>query len=98
MTDISVVVVLPAPFTVVPAGYGLQGVPGPAGAAGGGSYTHSQPLAALVWTVAHNLGRYPSVTAADNLGNVVTPDVAYIDMNIVRVTHGSALTGFVYCN
>jgi hypothetical protein len=51
-----------------------------------------------VWTVPHNLGRYPSVTVADHLGNVITPDVRYLDDDMVQITHGTALTGYAYCN
>lgn len=64
----------------------------------GGTYTHTQAIALPVWTVPHNLSRHPSVTTTDNLGNVVYGDVAYVDSNIVQITHGSALTGFAYCN
>lgn len=71
---------------------------GPPGAPGGSTYTHTQAIPAAVWTVPHNLGRRPSVTVADHLGNVVHADVAYLDNDLVQVTHGSAITGFAYCN
>lgn len=74
------------------------GTQGPAGGGGGGSYTHTQAIAGVGWTVPHNLGKYPSITTTDNLGNVIHGDVAYVDANIVQITHGSALTGFAYCN
>ena len=65
---------------------------------GGASYTHTQASPATVWTVPHNLGRYPSITVTDHLGNVVQPDVQYVSASIVQVTHGSAIAGFAYCN
>ena len=74
------------------------GVQGPAGGGGSGSYTHTQAIAATVWTVPHNLNKYPSTTTTDNLGNVIYGDVAYVDANIVQITHGSALTGYAYCS
>lgn len=61
-------------------------------------YVHTQSSAAAIWTVAHNLNARPSVSVSDNLNNLVFADVSYIDDNIVRVVHGSAMTGFVYCN
>jgi hypothetical protein len=64
----------------------------------GGTYTHTQSSAGAVWTVPHNLNRHPSVTTTDNLGRVIYGDVAYVDSNIVQITHGNALTGFAYCN
>ena len=81
---------LPADIAVA-----LVGKPGPAG---GATYTHSQTIPAAIWTVAHNLGRKPSVTVTDHLGNVVVPDVRYLDNDLVQVTHGVSLTGYVYCN
>lgn len=75
----------------------FKGEPGEPGAAAG-TYPHTQSIAAAVWTVPHNLNRHPSVTTTDNLGNVIHGDVLYVDTNIVRITHGTALTGFAYCN
>lgn len=84
--------------TAVVAVRGIPGPPGPPGGGAGATYTHNQAIAAAVWTVPHNLGRYPSVTVTDHLGNVIAPDVRYVDNDIVQVTHGTALTGFAYCN
>lgn len=71
--------------------------PGPPGS-NGATYAHTQSIAGSGWTVAHNLNRHPSITTTDNLGNVIYGDVAYVDANIVQITHGSALIGFAYCN
>ena len=109
MTDITVIALAPAPLTVVaveaapvvvvPAGFGLQGIPGPPGAPGtADSYEHTQSIPLAIWTVPHNLGRHPSVTVTNTLGEVITPDVNYIDATTVQITHGTALAGFVYCN
>lgn len=81
---------LPADMAAV-----IVGKPGPAG---GSTYIHTQAIAAAVWTVAHNLGRRPSVTVTDHLGNVVVPDVRYLDNDLVQVTHGTSITGYAYCN
>lgn len=77
---------------------GPRGPAGPSGGAGGATYTYTQATASAVWTVPHNLGRYPSVVVADHLGNVVIADVAYLDENTIRVTHATPLTGVAYCN
>ena len=81
----------------LPADMGLliAGQPGPPG---GASYTHTQAIALPIWTVPHNLARFPSVTVTDHLGRVVYPDVEYLDNNIVQIAHGAPLTGFAYCN
>lgn len=73
---------------------GMQGLPG----ASANSYTHTQSIAAAIWTVAHNLARRPSITVVDNLDRRIEPDVAYLDANTVQITHASALIGKVYCN
>lgn len=70
---------------------GPQGVPGSAGAA-----EYQQAVAAQVWTVAHNLGRHPQVRVVDNLRRNLVADVADVDVNVVQVTHSTALTGYVY--
>lgn len=78
-----------------------QGPPGPQGPPGGGAgatYTHNQTSPAAVWTVAHNLSRYPSITVVDNLGGQLYPDVRYMDVDIVQITHSVPLTGRAYCN
>lgn len=66
--------------------------------ANGSNYDHTQSIAGAVWTVPHNLNRYPAVTTTDSLGRVIHGDVSYVDANIVQITHGSALIGFAYCN
>ena len=71
-----------------------QGPPGRDGTASG--YTHTQAIAAAIWTVAHNLGRQPSVSVTDSLGALIYPDVTHVDLNLTRINHGSAMTGAAY--
>lgn len=97
MTEV-VTILQPEIVRVSVAQPGLPGPPGPPGVAGGATYTHTQTLAAAVWTVAHNLLRYPSVMVVDNLGNTLAADIVYLDNTLIQITHGSALTGAVYCN
>lgn len=72
----------------------LRGLPGDAGS----RYTHTQSSASAIWTVAHNLNSKPAVMVADHLDRQIFADVEWIDSNTVRVTHGAAITGSVYCN
>lgn len=62
------------------------------------TFTWNQNLALAVWTIPHNLNRFPSVTVVDTLGNRVESDVQYLDANMVQVNHGSALAGRAYLN
>jgi hypothetical protein len=70
------------------------------GGGGGGSTTfvYSQDIPADTWTVAHNLGKYPSVTVVDTANNVGIPDVQYIDNNNIVITLGSSFSGKAYLN
>lgn len=78
---------------------GPAGPPGPEGPAGGSySYIHSQDLAAIFWTVAHNIGKYPSVTVVDSGGTVVYGDVEYIDNMNLTIRFSAMFSGKVYCN
>jgi len=78
----------------------FRGDPGPEGPPGPGAlavvFTQSSPAA--VWTVAHNLGSYPSVTVVDTGGTVVDPDVHYNDQNTLTIVFGSATTGRAFLN
>jgi len=62
------------------------------------TFTWTQSIALSVWTIPHNLNKFPSVTVVDNLGNLIYPDVSYVDSNTVQITHGSAFAGKAYLN
>ncbi|WP_440105431.1 hypothetical protein [Acidovorax sp. BL-A-41-H1] len=88
----------PRPVAVAEFAAAYVGPRGPEGPGGGAGYVHPQATPLSVWTVAHNLGRRPSVTVTDHLGNVVVADVLYLDDDIVQVSHGVPFAGFAYCN
>lgn len=75
-----------------------QGPAGPAGEGASSSYTHTQANPSAVWTVAHNLGRYPAITVLDHLGGEIYPDVKHIDRTTARITHSVPLAGSAICN
>lgn len=80
---------------------GPPGAPGPAGLPGppgGATYVHTQSTSAAVWTVAHNLGRRPSISVTDHLGNVLIADTQHIDANLAQITHSVPAIGYAYCN
>lgn len=62
------------------------------------TFTWTQTIPLSVWTVPHNLNKFPSVSVVDTLGNLIYPDVSYVDSNIVQITHGSAFAGLAYLN
>lgn len=64
----------------------------------GATFTWNQSIPATVWTIPHNLNKYPPVSVVDTLGNRVEADVQYIDNNTVQITFGSPFTGKAYIN
>jgi hypothetical protein len=68
------------------------------GSGGDLGYTHTQSQAQTVWTVQHNLGKYPSVTVVDSAGTVVEGDIHHDSLNQVTLTFSAAFSGSAYCN
>lgn len=77
---------------------GPQGPAGPPGPAGGGTFDYEQMVPATVWTINHNLGRYPAVTVTDYSGSVVYGDVHYVNTNEVTITFSGSQGGYVHCS
>lgn len=70
-----------------------------AGGAGGNvSYIHNQSVPAAIWTVTHNLGRFPSVSVVDSAGTLVFGEVKYLSNNQLTVTFSAAFGGKAYIN
>ena len=70
------------------------------GSAGPGDlhYTFTQLTAAATWTVAHNLGKYPSVSIVDTGNTQLMADVHYVDANNLTISFGAATSGSAYIN
>lgn len=62
------------------------------------NYVHNQPIANTTWNVAHNLGKFPSVTIIDTGGNLVEADVTYVDNNNLTLTFNTSYAGVAYIN
>jgi len=67
---------------------------------GGGdlTYVYTQVSANTMWNVAHNLGKFPSVSVVDSGGTELLADVHYIDINSVQLLFGAATSGKAYMN
>lgn len=79
----------------------VAGATGPQGPPGSGvdlNYTHAQSVASATWTIAHNLGKRPSVTVVDSAGDVCVGNVHYTDANNLTVTFSAAFAGVAYLN
>lgn len=62
------------------------------------TYIHQQTVAADVWNIQHNMGKYPSVTVVDSGGNVVVGSVTYLNENSITATFAGAFSGTAYLN
>ena len=66
------------------------------GAMANDTFVYSAPTASSNWTIAHNLGRYPSVTIVDSAGTQFFGTVTYVDINTVTVHFNYATGGKAY--
>lgn len=83
----------PAGVVVVP----VAGPPGPPGDVSGLFYEHVQTLAQSVWTIAHNLGHYPTAWSLfDNTGRLCDEyEVQHLDLNTSRVSMDVPTAGLI---
>lgn len=62
------------------------------------TYVHTQTAPAAVWTITHNLDRYPSVVVVDSAGMVVMGDVQYQSKDVIQVAFTAPFAGVAYLN
>ena len=62
------------------------------------NYVHNQNVASSVWTVNHNLNKFPSCTMVLSTGQQGYGDVTFIDKNSLTITFAGAETGKAYIN
>ena len=74
-----------------------QGPSGPPGASGG-TYTHTQPVAAASWTVNHNLGFRPAVSPLSVGGREMVAEVIHASTNQALVYFDSPIAGMAVCS
>jgi hypothetical protein len=62
------------------------------------TFNYTQVLPAAVWTINHNLNKYPSVSAEDSSGNTIFGTIDYVNQNTIVITFGSSIAGVAYLN
>lgn len=65
---------------------------------GASTYIHEQTIANPIWTISHNLNRFPSVTLVDTNDEVMIGDITYINSNTIQVFFTSSIDGKAYLN
>ena len=88
----------PAGAAGPPGPQGVQGPPGPLGQGSDANYVHTQVGASALWTVVHNLGKYPAVIIVDSGNTVVVGDIEYLSVNALEIQLSSAFSGYAYLN
>lgn len=61
-------------------------------------YEHNQVLPNEIWTIEHNLDKYPSITVIDSADTVVYGEMQYIDKNNLRIIFSGEFSGKAYLN
>jgi hypothetical protein len=67
-------------------------------ALGDKNYIHDQGVSASVWTITHNLNKYPSVTVKDTAGTEVEGEVIHISVNQLTITFSAGFSGVATLN
>lgn len=62
------------------------------------TFIFEQAEVTKVWTIVHDMNKYPSVTVVDSGNNEVVGDVIYIDKNNLKIQFAFAFSGKVYLN
>ncbi len=65
---------------------------------GAPTFVFTQTVAATVWNVNHNLGKFPSISVVDTANTVVTGQYEYTDNNNVILTFSAGFAGKAYLN
>ena len=61
-------------------------------------YNHYQNIASDIWTINHNLNRYPQVFIQDSAGTVVEGHIQYTSLNQCVITFTQQMGGIAVCS
>jgi hypothetical protein len=61
-------------------------------------FTFVQAVPSAVWTVVHNLNKYPSVSIVNSSNNLGYGEVDYISLNALTITFSAAFAGKAFLN
>jgi DNA relaxase NicK len=62
------------------------------------SYVHEQNSPSAVWTINHNLSKYPSIVLVDSEDDVIYGEVNYDSNNTIIITLSAAISGKAFLN
>lgn len=64
----------------------------------GDTFIYKQKAPSTLWTINHNLDKYPDVTIVDSANTVVVGEIIYIDKNSLNIAFSSGFSGTAYLN
>lgn len=67
-----------------------------AGQIEGISYHHIQPTTSIIWSIVHNLNKFPVVTVVDSTGDEVIGDITHTSLNALTAIFSQAISGQAY--
>lgn len=78
----------------------IMGNPGPQGPSGAGGiyYRHDQSVASDTWTINHNLGTEPNISAFSVGGREMIGEILHSSINTTLIYFDSPITGYVICS
>lgn len=62
------------------------------------NYIHAQVAPATVWTVTHNLAKFPAVQAIKTGGYVITGAIRHLSENSLQIIFSEEVAGIAVCN
>lgn len=62
------------------------------------TFVHDQAVPSAIWTITHNLGKFPSVSVVDTQKQIYWGNVEYINSNQLKVTFSAAFAGQAFLN
>ena len=62
------------------------------------TFVHDQAIPSDIWTITHNLGKFPSVSVVDTQKTIYWGNVEYINSNQLKVTFSAAFAGQAFLN
>ena len=62
------------------------------------NYIHTQSAPAIIWSITHNLAKYPAVQAIKAGGYVITGAIRHLNENSLQITFSEEISGIAVCN
>ncbi len=70
----------------------------PQGGTGDAHFVFTQGAASALWTIVHNLNKFPSVQVQDSANSEIEGDIEYVSANELKVKFSAAFAGIAYLN